>query len=60
MNGSPKIHLHARNPTMTWLKAIELFDGTTKARDKKVSMGDRELEPKLKREWKWGKAKGIN
>jgi hypothetical protein len=25
MNGSPKIHSHARNPPMTWLKASELL-----------------------------------
>jgi hypothetical protein len=34
---------------MTWLKAIESLDVTTKARDKKVSMGNREIELKLKR-----------
>jgi hypothetical protein len=58
MNGSPKIHSHARNPPMTRLKAIKLLDLTTKARDKKVSMGNREIEPKLKKEWKVGENQG--
>jgi hypothetical protein len=43
---------------MKRIKAIELLGVTTKARDKKVSMGNRELEPKLKRGWKVGESQG--
>ena len=39
---------------MTWLKAIELVDVTTKVRDKKVSMGNWEIELKLKEEGRKG------
>jgi hypothetical protein len=44
---------------MTSSLVITLLKATTQTRDEKESMGNRELEPKLKGEWKVGKSKGI-
>jgi hypothetical protein len=48
MNVSLKIHSYARNPQMTWLKAIELLDVTTKTKDEKEFRGNQRncFEPK--------------
>jgi hypothetical protein len=59
MNASLKIHPPFKLILkMTWSLAIKLLKATTKTRDEKEFMGNRELEPKLKKEWKVGEIQG--
>jgi hypothetical protein len=55
MNASLKIHSPFKLILkMTWSIAIKLLKATTKTRDEKEFMGNRELEPKLKKRMERG------